>query len=113
MEELVLHSHDVQTLSPFHGTIPLPRLLHQQIHATIEYIMATLDRRILIGMLQEMSSFRKTAVQGTEEGLGLALGLYFVVWMYLSVLEEVYWDACRWQNLLQVRFSMLINLTGN
>ncbi|KAG6356235.1 hypothetical protein INS49_015622 [Diaporthe citri] len=99
MTQLVLHSHDVKTLTPFHGTIPLPRLLHQQIHTCAENSMKLLDGFIVEGLDSAFEDFRSTT-EG-EEPDETALGLYLATFVYLSVLEEVAWDAGRWEALLE------------
>ena len=110
MRQLVLHSHDVETLTPFDGTIPLPRLLHQQIHACIEGIMWLLNKTIVSELNRELTRFRSEVDQ--SQRLHHALGLYLSTWVYLSVLEEVQWDAGRWRNLLDVSksFSLQHNI---
>ncbi|ORY09814.1 hypothetical protein BCR34DRAFT_567754 [Clohesyomyces aquaticus] len=100
MRELVLHNHDVHTLTQFHGTAPLPRLLHQQIHACIEGRMRLLDASIVKALDTLCCNFRKYRKTDPANFQRHALGLYLCTWLYLSILEELEWDAHRWEHLL-------------
>ena len=102
MSELILYSHDVQTLTPFHGAVPLPRLLHQQIHACCEGRMKELDRSILKGLEKTYTDFRTRRKSAPDLVEDSSLGLYLATWLYLTILEELAWDAHRWINLLPV-----------
>ncbi|KAI1342854.1 hypothetical protein F5Y15DRAFT_412531 [Xylariaceae sp. FL0016] len=99
MTQLVLHSHDVNTLTRFSGTVPLPRLLHQQIHACCEGRVERLEQQILRKLESLFKRFRSPGK--STNTYGWAMGLYFATFAYLSVLEEVAWDAGRWQALLK------------
>lgn len=102
MSELVLYSHDVETLTPFHGTVPLPRLLHQQIHACCEGRMRVLDKSVLQGLEAIYVGFRKACRTKPEDAVHEAVGMHLTTWLYLTILEELNWDANRWLNLLSV-----------
>jgi hypothetical protein len=106
MSELVLHSHDVQTLTPFHGTVPLPRLLHQQVHACCEGRMEQLDKSVLRQLEILYRDFAKTCKKAPHQERELALGLYLTTWLYLTILEELNWDAHRWMKLLPVSIAI-------
>lgn len=106
MSELILDNHDVETVTKFDGTVPLPRLLHQQIHACIEARMSLLDSSVLRGLQAQYTGFRKARAEASaEKGSEHALSMYLTTWLYLSVLEELEWDAWRWNDLLDVSTS--------
>jgi hypothetical protein len=101
MKQLVLYSHDVATLTRFHGTIPLPRLLHQQIHTCVENRMKLLDLFVSRELEAELRRFR-SCKRDDKDFKSIALALYLSSFIYLSMLEEVAWDAGRWEALLEV-----------
>ena len=94
MGKLGLHSKDTETLTRFEGTIPLPRLLSQQLHSCIEGRMHVLETSLLRDM--------HAAYKGPNYNWPV---LYLTTWVYLTVLEEIVWDAGRWSHLSQVRRS--------
>ena len=96
MGNLGLHTKDTETLTPFEGTTPLPRLLSQQLHSCIEGRMGVLETSLLRDL--------HAAYKGPKYNWPV---LYLSTWVYLSILEEIVWDAGRWEWLSQVCHSCL------
>ncbi|KAL9611147.1 MAG: hypothetical protein Q9167_004200 [Letrouitia subvulpina] len=93
MSKLVSHTKNCETLTPFEGTTPLPRLLSQQIHTCIEGRMNVLEQSLVKDL---HNTFLSTSRDKTKSNWRI---LYLTTWVYLSVLEEIVWDAGRWINL--------------
>ena len=104
MGKLGLHSKDTETLTPFEGTVPLPRLLSQQLHSCIEGRMHVLETSLLRDM--------HAAYKGPNYNWPV---LYLSTWVYLTVLEEIVWDTGRWNHLSQVRHfrALYKSVSGN
>ncbi|KAL8784801.1 MAG: hypothetical protein Q9195_008881 [Heterodermia aff. obscurata] len=90
MRKLGLHNKDTETLTPFEGTIPLPRLLSQQLHSCIEGRMHVLETSLIRDL--------HAAYRGPSYNWPV---LYLSTWVYLTILEEIVWDAGRWNHLSQ------------
>ncbi|KAI1079130.1 hypothetical protein F5B20DRAFT_545037 [Whalleya microplaca] len=101
MAKLASDAHQGMVLgTPFAGTVPLPRLLDQQIHACIEGRMEALDKKVLAVIEGQFKALNSAAKLNDTEYAKIATGLYLAIFVYLSVLEEVAWDAARWESLL-------------
>lgn len=98
MAQLALENHDCETLTNFNDATPLPRLLLLQIHTCMEARMHLLEKSLVSALHSSYASVSRSA--HNSDGL-IA---YLTTWVYLSVLEEIAWDAGRWNNLLEVRF---------
>lgn len=93
MSKLFSHTKNCETLTPFEGTTPLPRLLSQQIHTCIEGRMDVLEQSLVKDL---HNTFLSTSRDKTKSNWRV---LYLTTLVYLSILEEIVWDAGRWINL--------------
>ena len=96
MAQLALDNHDCETLTNFSDATPLPRLLLLQIHACMEARMQVLEKSLVSALHHAYISLYKSA------GAPDWMTAYFATWVYLSILEEIAWDAGRWNNLREV-----------
>ena len=101
MSQLALESHDCETLTRFSGATPPPILLRQQIHACTEVRMANIEKSLTMAV---HDTYRKV---GKSRPGADRVTLYLTTWVYLSVLEEIVWDAHRWKNLDSVSRHLL------
>ena len=92
MGRIGLHGKDCETLTPFEGTVPLPRFHSQQLHSCIEGRMEVLERTLQ----QNLHATYKAPRFSWPV-------LYLSTWVYLSILEEIVWDTGRWNMLSEVR----------
>ena len=97
MSQIVQHTKNNDTMKPFEGSVPLPRLLSQQIHTCIEGRMVVLEE-LLVKELNE--AYRLTSRSQSKYDWKI---LYLTTWILLSILEEIVWDAGRWKKLSEVR----------
>ena len=102
MSQLGLTTKNCETLTPFEGTTPLPRLLAQQIHTCIEGRMNVLEKS-LVKELQ--NAYILTFKSQPKYDWKI---VYLTTWVYLAILEEIVWDAGRWNNLRQVGYLVLV-----
>lgn len=93
MSKLVSHTKNHETLTPFEGTTPLPRLLSQQIHTCIEGRMDVLEQSLVKDL---HNTFLSTSRDKTKSNWRI---VYLTTLVYLSILEEIVWDAGRWIDL--------------
>ncbi|KAL8742810.1 MAG: hypothetical protein Q9190_004763 [Brigantiaea leucoxantha] len=93
MSQIVQHTKNNDTMKPFEGSVPLPRLLSQQIHTCIEGRMVVLEE-LLVKELNE--AYRLTSRSQSKYDWKI---LYLTTWILLSILEEIVWDAGRWKKL--------------
>ncbi len=98
MAQLALDSHDCETLTSFNDATPLPRLLLLQIHACMEARMHLLEKSLVSALHQSYLALFN-AGNGPDR-----IAAYLTTWVYLSILEEIVWDAGRWKNLREVHF---------
>lgn len=96
MVQLALENHDCETLTNFSDATPLPRLLLLQIHACMEARMHLLEKSLVSALNDSYLSVSKS-VHGPD-----CMTAYLATWVYLSILEEIAWDAGRWNNLREV-----------